>query len=218
MVRSIEAQSERPDRMMIEDHAMFTQARLADLAGVTTRRLRYWEETGLISPRVAEAGRGQRLVRMYDYTDALTVLILANLRKSASLHQIRAIVAHLRDRKFQVPEVKFALAGENRVFFQTPSGEWEDVRDAHQIVIHETLDLRPLRARLQRASDRDESVIGKTEKRRGALGSKPLVAGTRVPVEAVQRYLARGASDERILSAYPSLTPDDVSAVRALSA
>ena len=198
---------------MNRDEVMFTHSRLAELAGVSAKRLSYWEESGLIRARTTGAMRGKRVVRLYGYSDAFTVLILAALRERVSLQHIRQIVRHLRERDFQVPEVRFAVVGP-RVFFQTPDGEWEDVRDPMQIVISETLDLRPLRARLDRSNERDEQQLGKVERRRGALGSQPLIAGTRVPVSAVERYLARGASVERILTAYPGLTAEDVTSVK----
>lgn len=47
------------------------------------------------------------------------------------------------------------------------------------------------------------------------MGGKPLLAGTRVPVETVRRYLAAGRSVDDILEGFPILTVDDVEAVRA---
>jgi uncharacterized protein (DUF433 family) len=76
------------------------------------------------------------------------------------------------------------------------------------------LPLEPLRAKVQRATKRDPASVGRTEKRRGALGSKELVAGTRVPVATVRRYLDRGASVAEVVEAFPTLRPEDVEAVR----
>ena len=198
---------------MEPDQVVFTHTRLADLANVKPGRLRYWETSGLVHAVVQPSTRGRGSVRLYSYTDALTVLVLASLRESLSLQQIRQIVDHLRKREFDVPEIRFAFAGQ-RVFFQTPDGVWEDGRQRDQIVLSGTLDLRILRTRLDGAAARSENAVGKTERRRGALGSKPLVAGTRVPVAAVVRYLERGTPVEEILAAYPALTEDDVNGIR----
>ena len=202
-------------KTVLESRLMFTHAHLAELADVKPARLRYWESTGLVEASASEESvRGRHVVRLYDFKAALTVLALAALRhEHVTLQHLRQIVAHLRQRDFDVPEVKFALAGP-RVFFQTPDGEWEDVRDPAQIVLHQTLDLRLLRARLARALERSELAHGQTERRRGALGSKPVVAGTRVPVDAVRRYLERGYSSDQIITAYPSLTEADIDAIR----
>ncbi|MGH3540894.1 MAG: DUF433 domain-containing protein [Mycobacterium sp.] len=61
----------------------------------------------------------------------------------------------------------------------------------------------------------EEGLVGKIERRPGAMGGKPLLAGTRVPVETVRRYLAAGRSVDDILEGFPILTVDDVEAVRA---
>ncbi|MGH3889364.1 MAG: DUF433 domain-containing protein [Pseudonocardiaceae bacterium] len=71
-----------------------------------------------------------------------------------------------------------------------------------------------LRQRIAQGARRDEALVGKVEHRRGALGNKPLLAGTRVPVETVQRYLAAGRSTDDVLEAFPMLTAGDVEAVR----
>lgn len=42
---------------------------------------------------------------------------------------------------------------------------------------------------------------------------KPVLRGTRIPVELVLRRLGEGASEADVLQAYPSLTPDDIRAV-----
>jgi len=41
---------------------------------------------------------------------------------------------------------------------------------------------------------------------------KPIIKGTRIPVEQVLRLLAQGLSIERILKDYPHLTKDDIMA------
>jgi uncharacterized protein (DUF433 family) len=41
---------------------------------------------------------------------------------------------------------------------------------------------------------------------------KPVIRGTRIPVELILRRLGEGATVEDLLDAYPRLTPDDVRA------
>lgn len=45
------------------------------------------------------------------------------------------------------------------------------------------------------------------------MDGKPVIRGTRVPVELVLRKLGAGMSIEAILDDHPRLTPDDVRAV-----
>ena len=51
------------------------------------------------------------------------------------------------------------------------------------------------------------------ERRRGALGSAPVLAGTRIPVSTIQSLHEAGWSTERIVDNYPGLDAADVAAV-----
>lgn len=202
--------------MTNEQIVMLTRARVARLGGVSERQLHYWEQTGLLATTVETSLTGARKIRLFDFADAMTAMVLSALRERVSLQHIRQIVDHLRRLNFSVTEVKFAIAG-NRVHFQLPDGTWGDFGDPGQIIIHEVLNLEPLRAAVLGAGRRSADDTGKIVRRRGALGSKPILAGTRIPVKSVQNYLQHGVSDDEILQAYPSLTRADVEAVRGLA-
>lgn len=47
---------------------------------------------------------------------------------------------------------------------------------------------------------------------------KPVIRGTRVPVELILRKLAEGATEADILDGYPGLTADDIKAAIAYGA
>ncbi len=47
---------------------------------------------------------------------------------------------------------------------------------------------------------------------------KPVIKGTRIPVELVLRKLSEGMSEEELLDAYPHLTREDVRAALAYAA
>jgi uncharacterized protein (DUF433 family) len=47
---------------------------------------------------------------------------------------------------------------------------------------------------------------------------KPVIRGTRIPVELILRKLSEGASEEDLLDAYPRLTRDDIRAALAYAA
>jgi uncharacterized protein (DUF433 family) len=46
----------------------------------------------------------------------------------------------------------------------------------------------------------------------GVMQGKPVIRGTRVPVELLLRKLAEGASTTDLLDAYPQLSADDIRA------
>jgi uncharacterized protein (DUF433 family) len=50
------------------------------------------------------------------------------------------------------------------------------------------------------------------------MGGKPVIRGTRVPVEAILRKLGAGDAPEKILADHPRLTLDDIRAAQAFAA
>ena len=50
------------------------------------------------------------------------------------------------------------------------------------------------------------------------LGGKPVIRGTRIPVELLLRKLAEGATNEMLLDAYPNLKTEDIKAALAYAA
>jgi uncharacterized protein (DUF433 family) len=47
---------------------------------------------------------------------------------------------------------------------------------------------------------------------------KPVIAGTRIPVDMILRYLSQGMSDEAIIAGHPALTTADIRAAQAFAA
>jgi uncharacterized protein (DUF433 family) len=199
-----------------EEHLAVTRAVAARIAGLTERQLDYWAGTGLIEPTVDTRLSPGRRIRLYGFMDLLALLIAAELKaRHVSLQNIRAIVAHLRSRGYASPltQLTFATVGRN-VYFQHEDGSWEGDLRPDQVVIHEVLNLSLLRSRIAAGARRDQTLGGKVERRRGAMGSKPVLAGTRVPVATIRRYLDAGRTVEQILESFPSLTVEDIEAVR----
>lgn len=50
------------------------------------------------------------------------------------------------------------------------------------------------------------------------MDGKPVIRGTRVPVELVLRELGAGMTPEAIMAEHPRLTPDDIRAAQAFAA
>jgi uncharacterized protein (DUF433 family) len=50
------------------------------------------------------------------------------------------------------------------------------------------------------------------------LGGKPVIRGTRIPVELILRKLAEGASEADLLDGYPRLIREDIQAALAYAA
>lgn len=52
----------------------------------------------------------------------------------------------------------------------------------------------------------------------GIMLGKPVIRGTRIPVELILRKLGEGATEADIRDAYPGLTPEDIQAAAAYAA
>ena len=50
------------------------------------------------------------------------------------------------------------------------------------------------------------------------MGGKPVIRGTRIPVELVLRKLGSGIEVSELLAAYPHLTAEDIRAAQAFAA
>lgn len=188
----------------------------ARLAGISLRQADYWAATGLVAPGVDRTLGPGRRVRLYGFIDLLALMVAAELRRQGvSLQHIRQVIEHLLDRGYGQPltQLKFAVVGK-RVYFQQPDGGWESGVQPDQLVLRHVLDLEPLRRKLDKGADRDDRLAGRTERRRGVHGSRPVFAGTRVPVDSVRRYLNAGRSVDDVLAAYPDVTRADMEAVQ----
>ena len=63
--------------------------------------------------------------------------------------------------------------------------------------------------------NRNPETIGHVTINPEILGGKPVIAGTRVPVELILEFLANDWQPEKILSEYPSLHKPDIQATLA---
>ncbi|HEV8239321.1 MAG TPA: DUF433 domain-containing protein [Thermoanaerobaculia bacterium] len=53
---------------------------------------------------------------------------------------------------------------------------------------------------------------------RNVMLGKPVITGTRIPIELVLRKLAEGATEAELLDGYPRLTREDIAVARDLAA
>jgi DNA-binding transcriptional MerR regulator len=203
------------------DLLAFTDAQARRLAGVSMRRLRYWEQVGLVVPSIKQRLSPHNTVRLYGFQDLLALLVVSELRteRDMSLQRIRRLAAHLRARDYQAPlrELRFATVG-REIYFQHPDGTWEGDLRPDQIILEQTIGLEPLRSRIESAARRPAQDPGRVVKRRGVHANAAVFAGTRIRVSTVQDYLRHGYGTEAILEAFPDLQPVDVDEARRLLA
>jgi len=190
--------------------------RAAKLAGVSVRRLRYWDETDLVSPSIKRRLGKRSTVRLYSFGDLVDLLVVALiLQEGISLNHVRKVVAYLRRGHYETPlrELRFAVYGDE-IFFQHHDGSWEGGRQPHQLVLHHVVPLQEIIARIRGSSERNPEAAGRVVRRRKVMGRQPVFEGTRIPVATVMGYLERGYTTERIIEAFPLLTPADIDEAR----
>lgn len=191
--------------------------RAAEIAAISRQRLRYWVKTHLIEPDVEREISPRNVVRLYSLPRVVELVVASELRhQGVSLQHIRRVIEYLRQQGYEAPlrQVRFALSGD-QVFFQHADGSWEESRHPYQGVISQVIDLEEIRTRIRERLQRSSADKGVVEKRRKVQASKPVFRGTRVPVEAVQRYLEAGKSHDEIIEAFPSLAEEDIEAAEA---
>ena len=50
------------------------------------------------------------------------------------------------------------------------------------------------------------------------MSGKPVIRGTRIPVETILRWLGKGATVEELLAEYPTMAREDIHAAQAFAA
>ena len=151
------------------------------------------------------------------YTHIIAWAIVKALEaQGMHVRHIRRIVEAVRSSVHPRPlaSLSWGVAGQE-IFVGYPDGSWVGDRRPNQNVLIDTIDLEEIRGDARRsAQERRPEHVGSVESRRGALGSKEVFAGTRIPVNAVVEYLQRGASDQRILEGFPDLRAEDINFAR----
>lgn len=203
-----------------EDLLAFPDTKARRLARVSMRRLRYWEQVGLVVPSIKRRLSERNTVRLYSYQDLLALLVVSQLRteRDMPLQRIRRVVDHLHSRGYDEPlrELRFATVG-REIYFQHPDGSWEGHLQPDQIVLEQVIHLEPLRLRIREAATRRAGKdLGRVDRRRGVHASAPVFAGTRIRVSTVQEYLQHGYDTAAILEAFPDLASKDVDEARRL--
>lgn len=195
-----------------------TPDRAAEIAGVTRRQADDWDRTGLVRPGVRRRISQRNVVRLYGFSDLVELYTVGQLlRQNIAFRHIRSLMTYLREEGVERPlrEVVFATHGRD-IYFQRADATWAGGQIPDQIMIRQVLPLEEIRkvVRAKAESRRSQEDIGRIVRLRRVHGSRPVLAGTRIPVEAVAAYLERGYDDSRILRAYPQLDQADIEAVR----
>ena len=65
---------------------------------------------------------------------------------------------------------------------------------------------------LKRMADMDPQLLQRVVSDPNIMVGKPIIRGTRIPIEMIVRMVAQGMTTDEILADYPSLKPNDIQA------
>jgi uncharacterized protein (DUF433 family) len=202
----------------------FTDDQVSRLTHVSRTQLRYWDATGFFHPSLSssnkEAGRKSAYARIYSFRDIVSLKVLNALRNESKvtlqhLREVAVKLAELSEDKWLSTQL-YVL--KKRVVFK--DGDIERYREVagDQYVMGIALKIvsEGVEQDIERLSDRSAQA-GVIERRRNVNHNAVVVAGTRIPVAAIQRFAEDGFSKEDILREYPSLSELDVRAALSYS-
>ena len=76
----------------------FTRQEVMSLTGITSGKLTYWDETGLVAPD--KIGNPKRPTVIYSWQQLLQLRLIDSLRSKLSLQEIRKVLTFLEERNY----------------------------------------------------------------------------------------------------------------------
>lgn len=196
----------------------FSEDDVERLTGITINQLRYWDQTGFFAPSLANENRRVVHSRVYTFRDVVCLKIINAIRNES-----RVPLQHLRDVRQRLLHLgedlwaKTTLYILNRrvVFYNPETDQKEDICGQLALEIPLKVVSGDMDKAVRSLRERPPETIGKITKRRGLAASKPVVAGTRIPVKSIRAFSEAGYSIEQIREQYPVLTEEDIRAAIA---
>lgn len=190
----------------------------AKVTKLSKARLTRWDRLGFFSPELADPeDRGNPYGRVYSYRDLVGLRTLALLadKHRLSLKELRKahdVLAQHTDR----PWSELQLSVLNRKIVHDLTGT---PRDTEGQIAGNHVPLPSIASEVARRAEalrnRDNDQIGVFENHKFIAHNARVLAGTRIPVSAVESFIDAGYSDAAIVGEYPTLTKFDVAMVRS---
>ncbi|NJR72141.1 MAG: DUF433 domain-containing protein [Gammaproteobacteria bacterium] len=196
----------------------FAEEHVEKLTGVSRAQLRHWDRSGFYLPSFADSNRSTPFSRVYSFKDIVALRVLNSLRNQFNvslqhLREVSKILSHLANDKWTGTRL-WVL--NKKVVWQEPGTGMPQEIISGQYVVPVVLEVvvDDTKRAISQLNIRDTSKIGKIEKSRYVGHNAPVFAGTRIPVAAINRYIAAGYSSSEILKEYPDLNTNDIEAAK----
>src|SRR5215471_219711 len=193
--------------------SIFSAEQVCRLTGLSARQLRYWDQTGFFSP--AYAGRSRSAYnRVYSYRDVVGLRAIAVMRKAYGipLQELRRVGEWLAAHRDSWSGRAFWVRGK-RVYWDDPDGRHRvGTRQPEQGEMPIEMDAvdRDVRDEIVRLRERRADQIGQVTRHRFTAANEHVIAGTRVPTEAVWKLRQAGYDVAAMRREYPRLTERDL--------
>lgn len=180
------------------------------LTGATVAQLAYWRKNTPSAPAllVPEGKRGGRY--LYSWADVVALRSIVYVRSEKSLPRIRRAVATLRALEAEewTHLASYTLISSKKsIFVRTPTGQLLDVGEHPGTVLEEIL-MRDVLEPFETRTGRDVPALKRPRPHitvdPGVLGGYPVLAGTRVPFDAVAALASENLDVAEIRMIYPS--------------
>jgi uncharacterized protein (DUF433 family)/DNA-binding transcriptional MerR regulator len=194
----------------------FTEEQAERLTGISARQLRYWDRTRYFVPEFASENRRDAYSRLYSFKNiaALRVLNVLRNQHNVPLQHLRKVAIELADMSDEMWLAREMFVLSKRVIFVEPDTDQyrEIVSKQYVIGLPLRVVISDTRKDVESLGARDESQIGQVSRGRNIGHNVLVIAGTRVPVATIKRFVEDGHSTEEILKEFPRLTAADVRA------
>lgn len=198
----------------------FTTDQVSRLAGISRRRLRYWEETGTFQPEYVQTRASGPYRRIYSFEDLVNLRAIARLRVQfdVELGELRRVTTYLQNHP-DTPwsELAVRVYDTHLVFRDPATGEWMTASPLGQLVFELAFeDVRnESEVDARRLMERSPEQYGRIVRSRNIMSNRWVFEGTRIPVDVVTAFLERGYTRTEILAEYPTLVHEDLDAALA---
>lgn len=196
--------------------AAFSEDQVAHLTKLSKRRLRYWRETGFFAPSFVEDNPRLSYSKFYSFKDivALRALEILRVQNNVPLQRLRKVaekLSHLNEDLWTKTDLY--VVNRKVVFVNPGTGLPEEVVSGQYLLpIKLNTVIQGTSRDVEAMRKRSKDDIGRITRNRAICHNAPVVAGTRIPIGAIQRLHEDEYSVEQIIAEYPDLTLDDVRA------
>lgn len=195
----------------------FSADQVVKLTNLTIRQLAYWDNLGFFMPQYAADDRRSPYSRIYSFKDVVGLRTLSVLKRiyKCTLPHLREVAKRLSEYS-KTPWADLTLyVLKRRVYFDEPeTGRTRGVLDGQYSLLPIKSVMEDVRREAELLRHRAPDQIGKVEKHRYVSHQAEVIAGTRIRVSTILRFLQAGYSVADIIKEYPSLTEADVEAAK----